>query len=579
VTLQAYELDSWVDAGAGDALPASGTTTVPVKHPHDFGPPTYRLVIVDSGGAELDARTLSIPYSAPSTGAAGGAAATTTDEYGNIIAGGAGAASAGAGPAVVTDSGDPEITSFTADETSLDADALARGEGRLVVAWEVANRTPTSNLVFEQVLADGLVASVELPRAHLWVPSSGQGPVAPVLPAAGESLVLRLQLVDLADDSLLDEKTLSLDIDTLILATIDSFTASPAAVSSTELAQGSARLTVAWSVSNRPPDTNLVFEQVLPDGSIVSIELPREDPIIPSSGQGPVAPVLPAGGVSSITLRLQLVDLTSDAVIDERTTTVQVVYPTPTPFVVNTPVPTSLPGQQLEITRFNVTPLSVERGGTVAVSWQVQGASVITIRVVDAVDNNIHTATDLPAAGSWSFDIPENYDQATVWLIATGAAGEQTTASDTVSVVCSYSYFFQPGPTVCPVGPASEIPAAFQAFEGGYMLWRGDTREIWVLANAGWVQRYTDTWVEGETIDIEDPPSGRYAPERGFGKVWVENPVVRRTLGWALALEQGYTMTMQLSSAVNGLQYTFFTWPVDSRVLQIVGNEWNWRTP
>jgi hypothetical protein len=29
------------------------------------------------------------------------------------------------------------------------------------------------------------------------------------------------------------------------------------------------------------------------------------------------------------------------------------------------------------------------------------------------------------------------------------------------------------------------------------------------------------------------PPAGSYAPWRGFGKVWVENPALAEALGWA----------------------------------------------
>ena len=41
----------------------------------------------------------------------------------------------------------------------------------------------------------------------------------------------------------------------------------------------------------------------------------------------------------------------------------------------------------------------------------------------------------------------------------------------------------------------------------------------------------------GETPGGEIPPSGRYEPAYGFGKLWREQPGVREQLGWATAEE------------------------------------------
>jgi hypothetical protein len=99
----------------------------------------------------------------------------------------------------------PELLVFTAVETTIAANDLVYSDPRINVSWEIANRTPTSNLVFEQVLPDGSSVNIELPRSNLWVSSTGSGSVRPVYPDGDDSVVLRLRLVDLATGETLSE--------------------------------------------------------------------------------------------------------------------------------------------------------------------------------------------------------------------------------------------------------------------------------------------------------------------------------------------------------------------------------------
>lgn len=79
------------------------------------------------------------------------------------------------------------------------------------------------------------------------------------------------------------------------------------------------------------------------------------------------------------------------------------------------------------------------------------------------------------------------------------------------------------------------------------MIWRGDTRMIYVLYNDGSWGGFEDTWTpdEPERDQNIQPPPGREQPVRGFGKVWREQPGVRDRLGWALQAEAGYTSPVQ----------------------------------
>lgn len=169
--LYAYEIATWVSLLTEETPPleANGSFEVTVRHPLNFNPPTYRLLIVDSNLQVYSEAILSIPY----------------DTSQRTFA--------------------PSIASFKVEQTSIDANELAYGEAVIPVSWEVTDRSPTSNLVFEQVLPDGSAVSVELSRRNLWVSSVGAGVIAPVYPDGGKTVALRLKLVDVVTDEVLDE--------------------------------------------------------------------------------------------------------------------------------------------------------------------------------------------------------------------------------------------------------------------------------------------------------------------------------------------------------------------------------------
>lgn len=117
----------------------------------------------------------------------------------------------------------------------------------------------------------------------------------------------------------------------------------------------------------------------------------------------------------------------------------------------------------------------------------------------------------------------------------------------------------------CPTEIASPIEAVEQFFELGVMLWRGDSRTIYVLSSQGvgayaaWdrsgdVERakagagddsawrsFADTYYEGqaEVAGFGPPDERLQEPVRGFGKLWREQlsgPTAR--LGWATTYER-----------------------------------------
>lgn len=97
-----------------------------------------------------------------------------------------------------------------------------------------------------------------------------------------------------------------------------------------------------------------------------------------------------------------------------------------------------------------------------------------------------------------------------------------------------------------PTPVVSQIQVAEQVFEKGRMFWLQPVDQIWVMVvtreGGGDWSVYQDTFEEGE---LESDPSltpeaGFQQPERGFGKLWRENPNVREALGWAITPEFGY---------------------------------------
>jgi serine/threonine protein kinase len=99
----------------------------------------------------------------------------------------------------------------------------------------------------------------------------------------------------------------------------------------------------------------------------------------------------------------------------------------------------------------------------------------------------------------------------------------------------------------CPRGQALQIAAAWESFERGQMLWRGDLHQIYVLRQAGTWAVFDDLWRDG---DIQwdaaiVPPGGFMQPVRGFGLVWRQQPGVRDDLGWATASEATFDAAFQ----------------------------------
>lgn len=168
--------------------------------------------------------------------------------------------------------------------------------------------------------------------------------------------------------------------------------------------QAGTHLPIHWSVSERPPNANMVFEQVLPGGEVVNIELPRAEAWVPALGSGVVAPLFPGGG-RDVVLRLRVVDRETGETLAQRDQMVPVYDP-------DMPLPS--------VEYFAVTPSNPSPGDTVTLSWEITNGQRLFITETillphDPMDCKHSWTPDavyeyLPTTGSLEVTLPDNLE-------------------------------------------------------------------------------------------------------------------------------------------------------------------------
>lgn len=89
----------------------------------------------------------------------------------------------------------------------------------------------------------------------------------------------------------------------------------------------------------------------------------------------------------------------------------------------------------------------------------------------------------------------------------------------------------------------TDVAASLQQFEHGEMLWFDHGPFLrWSIGPRIFAitrtpkqsfRLFQDSWSEAQALPLFTPPPERYAPWRGFGVVWQQNPTVATQLGWA----------------------------------------------
>ncbi len=360
-----------------------------------------------------------------------------------------------------------------------------------------------------------------------------------------------LSIVGVKSNAIVDQRIVTIPYaapdDATVSPTIEIFMANVDNLDGTQLAAGSQPVTVSWSVAHRVPTSNLVFEQVLPDGSAVSVELPRPYVWVPSTAEGPLAPVYPVGG-SQVTLRLRVVDLISGDLYDEQLLTLPLVNlpavpPAVTPVPTATPIPTATAPS--EIASFTASPTTVNPGSAITLAWEVRGTGGVTIeQTIPGIPGSQVVVTAQSPKGSAEVYLPDAAAYNVTFTLY--PVSRASNAQVTVLIYCPVTFFFGQGDG-CPTGPALDVGASYQEFENGVMIWRQDTNEIYVLYTDGTASYFLqqDYALLPDAVIADAPPLDRQIPGGGFGKVWGNAPAVRAKLGWALSDEQGFTTRVQ----------------------------------
>ncbi len=104
-----------------------------------------------------------------------------------------------------------------------------------------------------------------------------------------------------------------------------------------------------------------------------------------------------------------------------------------------------------------------------------------------------------------------------------------------------------PAPVPGPTPQDQRVPATFQAYQSGFMLWRADTGEIWAYVGdtqtggRGSFQSYTSAQYGRLGVQPVTAPPGFVAPIMGFNRVWNNFGDLKRRLGWATSTELSYS--------------------------------------
>lgn len=234
--LESLYQNGWVSAlGAGEVLPMTGTRQTSVTLTGTFANPTFRLTLLNPSGRVVEQQYVTLGY-IPTAQAAG-----------------------------------PHIVSFTTEAESVDTNLLIQNNVRLVVYWQIENRTPDTLLRFEQVLADGSTLTAELPRGVLWIPSRGTGAVVPRPSTSKADLIFRLSLLNATTGDVYDAMDLSVPVTGNVVVAIPAGVQSQSA--SRSVAPGGS-VVLNWNESNA--DRVEVLQRAESGPTTLYIELPPQ---------------------------------------------------------------------------------------------------------------------------------------------------------------------------------------------------------------------------------------------------------------------------------------------------------------
>jgi photosystem II stability/assembly factor-like uncharacterized protein len=184
-------------------------------------------------------------------------------------------------------------------------------------------------------------------------------------------------------------------------------------------------------------------------------------------------------------------------------------------------------------------------------------------RLTDAAGRLVPATLTYDEANRRVFIIPrQSLDPGTSYSVAVGGGSDGITDLDGRRMVYDYVTRFRTACSIrvtegfgrltaldpdvrlkigCATDQAATTSAIEQVFERGHMLYLARERQVLVtyFGDGRWT-RYDDTFRVGDAEPPLTPPEGLFAPQRGFGKIWREQPGVRQRLGWAVGSERPF---------------------------------------
>ncbi len=294
--------------------------------------------------------------------------------------------------------GTPQIVSFTVDDPVVNYTATEAGVETAVFTWEAVN------------LRRGDTMRMDAWVGGAWV-LIGEG----FEPAKSDELVIahpaqfgnpryRLSILD-ATGAIVAAEELELQYSAPTAPTrVDWVKARAYSVAPGDVTEP---LLIHWHVANRPPNANLVFEQVLPNGEVVNIEMGEQKQWYNAFAEGTVQPQDPGAGYD-VVLRLRVVDQDTGITLASRDSMVPVADR-------NQP--------RANLNSFTVTPQTATPGDEVTLTWDIENGQRVFIterimRAPEAMDCKHAWTPDkvyeyLPAQGGITVTLPTDTDDVT----------------------------------------------------------------------------------------------------------------------------------------------------------------------
>ncbi len=246
-----------------------------------------------------------------------------------------------------------------------------------------------------------------------------------------------------------------------------------------------------------------------------------------------------------------------------------------------------------KINTFSAEPSVADWNQPITLSWNVSGATRLRFAAFTSPAHGGATLGELANAslpeGTMQYTIrPNTISPLYFTLEASNDQGWTQVETIAITVRCPYAFitsdhFDSGGNNTCPVDNPTHVAAVYQPLEHGLFLRAGDTNTIYLLTDSGTILAQTmDTWHDGEPSPVtETPPSNRFLPSRGFGKIWIhmrdfsaQSGIQSNNVGWAVAPEQDYSMQLQwINGAGRDGPVLVMSFP-DARLIVIDSGHW-----